>query len=462
MSKGDSIWDLAIEVVQQQEKDGKDGQQENRPAEESSVLLMGSKTSAKDVVNIWELGGGTFLSRLVDTAINVNSVRTRSMCQGQKRQQQLIVYLVLVFTFVCVLIFYRDSIWDLAIEVVQQQEKDGKDGQQENRPAEESSVLLMGSKTSGKTSIILRFLDRDEAAKPTTALEFTFGRRARNNLAKDVVNIWELGGGTFLSRLVDTAINVNSVRQLGIMLVLDLSRPEDLWVTMETLLKQARAAADRSISELDKLQPGVKQALRKKAWEKYDEHPDKDMVDPFPIPLVIVGGKYDVFQVRAYTCCFDKPITHHPHLIHYPNLCQFFSLRMKQLIDRGRVMFNHLSFGAAPPQLKAMQLEHNKPIYIPAAADGFQQIGPPPLPEGNVGTMSARNPVELWKQAFTGHFPQVSAVPTVQDDPAKDPQFAESSIDAMRQQKDEELERYRKNAERKAREIARMRDGLKM
>ncbi|KAI8486671.1 Cytoplasmic dynein 2 light intermediate chain 1 [Branchiostoma belcheri] len=355
-----------------------------------------------------------------------------------------------------------DSIWDLAIEVVQQQEKDGKDGQQENRPAEESSVLLMGSKTSGKTSIILRFLDRDEAAKPTTALEFTFGRRARNNLAKDVVNIWELGGGTFLSRLVDTAINVNSVRQLGIMLVLDLSRPEDLWVTMETLLKQARAAADRSISELDKLQPGVKQALRKKAWEKYDEHPDKDMVDPFPIPLAIVGGKYDVFQdfdseKRKIICKTLRFVAHN-----YGASLLFFSLRMKQLIDRGRVMFNHLSFGAAPPQLKAMQLEHNKPIYIPAAADGFQQIGPPPLPEGNVGTMSARNPVELWKQAFTGHFPQVSAVPTVQDDPAKDPQFAESSIDAMRQQKDEELERYRKNAERKAREIARMRDGLKM
>ena len=24
---------------------------------------------------------------------------------------------------------------------------------------------------------------------------------------------------------------------------------------------------------------------------------DKSMVDPFPIPLVILGGKYDVFQV---------------------------------------------------------------------------------------------------------------------------------------------------------------------
>ena len=31
----------------------------------------------------------------------------------------------------------------------------------------------------GKSTIMLRFLDRDEQPKPTTALEYTFGRRAR-------------------------------------------------------------------------------------------------------------------------------------------------------------------------------------------------------------------------------------------------------------------------------------------
>lgn len=31
----------------------------------------------------------------------------------------------------------------------------------------------------GKTSIILRFLEREESAKPTTALEYTYGRRSQ-------------------------------------------------------------------------------------------------------------------------------------------------------------------------------------------------------------------------------------------------------------------------------------------
>ena len=37
----------------------------------------------------------------------------------------------------------------------------------------------MSTVLQGKTSIIMRFLDRDEAPKPTVALEYTFGRKAK-------------------------------------------------------------------------------------------------------------------------------------------------------------------------------------------------------------------------------------------------------------------------------------------
>ena len=41
-----------------------------------------------------------------------------------------------------------------------------------------------GSKMSGKTTLIHRFLEREEAAKPTLAMEYTFGRRTNQNLVK--------------------------------------------------------------------------------------------------------------------------------------------------------------------------------------------------------------------------------------------------------------------------------------
>jgi GTPase SAR1 family protein len=41
-----------------------------------------------------------------------------------------------------------------------------------------------GSKGVGKTTLIHRFLEREEAAKPTLAMEYTFGRKTNQNLLK--------------------------------------------------------------------------------------------------------------------------------------------------------------------------------------------------------------------------------------------------------------------------------------
>ena len=44
---------------------------------------------------------------------------------------------------------------------------------------ENSHVLICGSRDCGKTSLVLRFLERDEQPKPTVALEYTYGRRSK-------------------------------------------------------------------------------------------------------------------------------------------------------------------------------------------------------------------------------------------------------------------------------------------
>ena len=50
---------------------------------------------------------------------------------------------------------------------------------------------------------------------------------------------------------------------------------------------------------------------------------------------------------------------------------------------------------------------------------------------------------------------QVSSQPEVEADPCRDPNYAEPAVDAMRAQKDEELQRYRQQCEKKARDLAR-------
>ncbi|ESO90153.1 hypothetical protein LOTGIDRAFT_192298 [Lottia gigantea] len=337
------------------------------------------------------------------------------------------------------------NLWDLALE----QERN----KEENQPSEESAVLICGSKNSGKTSIILRFLDRDEAPKPTVALEYTFGRRAKgHNIAKDVGHIWELGGGTWLTKLMDIPLNPKTVLHTSLFLVLDLSTPTEMWCTLETLLLAARSKISQCISDMKSEKPDIKEILQKKAWERVgEEHPDKNMLDPLLIPTVIVGSKYDIFQDMDSEK--RKVITKTLRFVAHTNgaTLQFFSTKQEQLVAKTRALISHHLFDTTAS--KNMQIDLNKPIHVPVGQDSLQQIGNPPLSEQDIGRVHAKNPMELWKVAFTGYFPQENTNnPATVKDPAKDVQFAEHAIDALRSQKDGELENYRRISERRAKE----------
>lgn len=355
------------------------------------------------------------------------------------------------------------TVWELAIEERNRIEKEhaqlASEGQQDTTSAhgDESSIFVLGSKNSGKTSIILRFLDRDESPKSTTALDYTFGRRAKgHNIAKDIGHIWELGGGTFLSKLIDIPINVETIKSLAIMIVLDLSLPSELWNTMETLLTQVKKRVNKVLEDLAAKDSGAVQQLKKAAWKKFGEdHPEKSMIDPFPVPLAIVGGKFDVYQD------FDpekrKMISRALRFVAHTNGAhlQFFSTKQEGLTNRTRGLFGSLLFKTA--MSKNVSLDHNKPVIVPAGQDSLSQIGAPPVPSESLGKLQHRNPYDLWKATYSSVFPpeKTSLESVRSEDPARDPQYAEPAVDNMRAQKDEELERYRKMAERKAKEATR-------
>ncbi|CAL1536933.1 unnamed protein product, partial [Lymnaea stagnalis] len=338
------------------------------------------------------------------------------------------------------------SLWDIAVEQANSKKSDN------NYSNKESTVIVIGSKNCGKTSMILRFLDRDEPTKPTVALEYAFAK-PKDIVRKDIGHIWELGGGTWLSKLMDIPISPTTLLQTTLILVLDLSLPSELWFTMDTLLQAAKSRLESAINEAKAVDPQIENKLRKKFWDRVGEdHPDKTIMNPFLLPLAIVGSKYDMFQdfdseKRKIICKTLRFLAH----VHGANL-QFYSSKQDQLVKRMKGMLSYYLFDTNAS--KTVQVDHNKPLFIFGGQDTLQQIGTPPISEGDIGKTHVKNPIDLWKVAFTSHFPQTSSNnPAMVDDPAKDPQFAEAAIDILRAQKDEELERYRKLAERRAREV---------
>ncbi|XP_033645784.1 cytoplasmic dynein 2 light intermediate chain 1-like [Asterias rubens] len=348
------------------------------------------------------------------------------------------------------------SLWEIAINEADQLGQQQNDKLEGTQTGAESTVIFMGSKSAGKTSIILRFLEKEEPPKPTTALEYTFGRKAKgHNMTKDVAHMWELGGGTFLSELVEVPIKQDMLLSSSFMLILDLSHPNELWITMDVLIQTTLKRIEQVISKLSVSNPKINAQIKMRSRELFGEdHPDKDMIDPFPLPLVIVGTKYDIFQdfdseKRKMICKTLRFVAHN-----YGAALQFCSTKNEGLMNRTKAYVGHLVFGSPmSTSAKLVNFDHNRPIMVPFGMDSLDQIGLPPMTEADIGRLDAQTPLDLWRKAYLSLFPQQNLGDKLtQDDPAKDPQYDESAVDTMRQQKDKELERYSRQVERRSKD----------
>lgn len=63
----------------------------------------------------------------------------------------------------------------------------------------------------------------------------------------------------------------NNFRHTTLAIVVDLSKPSEIWFTLETLLAAAKARVENILTEMKQEYPGLKEKLRKKAWERVGE-----------------------------------------------------------------------------------------------------------------------------------------------------------------------------------------------
>ncbi|NWS65383.1 DC2L1 protein, partial [Crotophaga sulcirostris] len=326
-----------------------------------------------------------------------------------------------------------DTLWDLAIAEVEKRENSDDDGKHVD--VLEKSILFMGNKNGGKTTIILRCLERY-----VSSLGILWKRMFPNKETllqpKDVAHFWELGGGTSLLELIRIPITSNNIRSFSVVLVLDLSKPNEIWTTMEKLLQVTRNHVNKILTKLEKTNPEVATEIKQRMRNNLQrDHPDYELVDPFPIPLVIIGSKYDIFH--EFDSEMRKIISKTLRFVsHYYGASLVFTNKSEALLLKARALINHLAFGY--DRSKAVSVDHSKPLFIPAGLDSLSQIGPPPASDSDIGKMRANTPLELWKKVFEKTFPPKSFC-DLQDtkDPAQDLQYAEYEVDVMRAQKNQ-------------------------
>ncbi|KAK8786829.1 hypothetical protein V5799_023395 [Amblyomma americanum] len=329
-----------------------------------------------------------------------------------------------------------ETIWDVAVRLSKEADKNGV------LKNVETTLLLVGNKQSGKTTLLHRFLDKTDAPKPSLALEYMFGRRSRGTgVLKDICHIWELAGGAFTTDLLEIPITVETLRSLSVVIVLDLSAPEVLCILLETLLKALQSRIDRVLDAALKSDASVNEAVHEAISTRLsEEHPDKKVVTPFPVPLLIVGSKYDIFQnyepeKRKVTCRYLR------HVAHANGASLLFaSSKSESLISKLKTSLAYLAFGSGAGPVRASHTDYNKPLHITFGEDSFEKIdGSTPASVTQVSNVYA-----VVKKAFTEIFPQVEQKMTIPEDPGRDPKFKEKDIDLMKAQKEAELAELRK------------------
>lgn len=332
------------------------------------------------------------------------------------------------------------------------------------------AVLFCGSKRSGKTSLVDRFInpkkDEKDVPKSTVALDYKYARRDASDgtASKILAHIYDLGGDDGNEDLVAIPVSQKSVGNLVLCVTLDLSEPHNVIPALEKWLTLLRAQATKSLEGLAKSSSnGSKQVefVQNKCKEPWEGHADAASVVPFPVPLVIFGAKWDVLttdtdpEKRKNLC---RALRHFAHKNGASLVCS--SLKDKDSMNAVRGILRQLIFGAAAKTGLPDQTDPSKPLCVVAGKDDFESIGKP---------QGAQSGDAAWRDLIGVYFPDPQPRQGKDKDKTesqkldeKMQEMQERMVDGMVSQRTMELELYRKQAERNQRLASEGVDASKM
>ncbi|KAG3003911.1 hypothetical protein PC121_g11568 [Phytophthora cactorum] len=358
-----------------------------------------------------------------------------------------------------------------------QKAADGAEGDAVEKPAvntpapedRDTFTLIVGPRGSGKTSLTANFRNSSKAEeiKPTTALDYVFVR-LRTAGRPSVAHMWELASTKCVNEMIKVPLGPERILNGALVIVVDLSAPGDVvpalvkWLTtLYTAVLEVLKAKEKN--PIDKL---AVDALKHEAIARYGNgHPDKDVVTPLPLPVLVVGNKYETF--RDEDSIKRKGVTQAVrYLSHmYGASVLFTSMKDKNLVAQFRSVMKGFAFRAMA-RGASKEVDPAKALFVPAGADLFEDIGVPKSAawrQDRFGKDQHEEKARQWVKIASEYYPPSASATedllaqkelSEQDDKDGEEssnQFPEPNIDRARQQKREELRRYRDNR-RKAQE----------
>ena len=324
----------------------------------------------------------------------------------------------------------------------------------------DKTVLVVGARHSGKTSLVYRMLGITQAPKPSTALEYSYGKREDRN-ATQVAHFWELAHGAELAQLADVVITGENVPHALAVIVVDCATPQTMWSTLEFWLRRLDRRAQEIFGKMRSRNSTTPDKLVARLKERVGvDHPDIDHMRLSGLPLVIVASRLDMW--KEDTVKLKTMVRTLRFLAHLYGACLIFTSDREAEAIKYRALLSHLIFGLPFDNTKFINHDHEKGgVCLLAGRDSFRDIG-----DSTPVSLAGFKPcgdgqLDRWKAPFDEAFPPKAdgaATSGGEGDAFVAELYdvekgaGESAIDAVRRQMDDELELYRKAA-KKDREI---------
>ena len=330
--------------------------------------------------------------------------------------------------------------------------------------AGDKTVLIVGSKSAGKSTVVNRLLGSNVKTKPSTALEYRCWKKDERG-GMQVAHLWELAQGEQLSSLTDVVVTAENIHTVSVIVVVDCGDASSVWETATKWLKRVDRRVEEVFQKMRSKNSSTPDKLVERAKAKIGtDHPDLGKMRISGLPTLIIANRIDVFKGDTTKLkLIAKALRFVAHI--YGASLIFSSDKpddIKKLCSLTDTMvFQQKKFD----EDRYVNLEPERgPVLVTPTKDTFRQIGDAPLTNFNEFVGTSDPELDRWKAPFDEAFvPKgkgaASSGASASDDPflkklydTGADGFGEPAVDSVRKLKDEELEQYRRNSAKKAAE----------
>ena len=263
------------------------------------------------------------------------------------------------------------------------------------------NLILLGSKKSGKTSIFTTLTSNNPSStsdySPTFGINYGFMRYQHSTSKKQIINIYEIGGGIENLSLLKTIINSQTISNTLIFLVLDFEKPDSLLEHFLSFIKQLK---DILTDIIDK--DAIKEIIQTKA-QILPKTINKNLISLFPCDISVICNKYDIFEkIDAEKLKWAAKALRYFSLINGINLI-YHSTKDIKLTNILHSTVTHFAFGQSKIENISKYIQKNelRAMYLHFYNDSFEEIGDP-----KVMQRGGADNKTLWKESYESLFPK--------------------------------------------------------